>query len=141
MLRIFITKLFITITFHLSFKKMVGQGVSFQTTWTRKLPCFVFMLLCALFNNPTVKGNRGLFIVTNITNLMVFRFVHKIIILIVYFCLWIVGIYDDTIALGWFDPWSAKEKSQGLSHKKSLICGCEGLTQSVLFSSQDVFLG
>ena len=33
----------------------------------------------ALFNNPAMKGNRGLFIVTNITNLMGFRFVHKII--------------------------------------------------------------
>ena len=55
-------------------------SISIEPWWrVLILRCFVFMLLCALFNNPTVKGNRGLFIVTNITNLMVFRFVHKII--------------------------------------------------------------
>ena len=40
-------------------------SISIEPWWrVLILSCFVFMLLCALFNNPAVKGNRGLFIVT-----------------------------------------------------------------------------
>ena len=43
------------------------------------LRCFVFMLFCALFNNPTIKSQQRPIHSANRTNLLSFRFVDKII--------------------------------------------------------------